>query len=438
MAKIKSIRCPQCSAIHPEKIAEGEYKCTYCDAIFHVEIPKPVKVQDVFNTLRGHKPTQLTPYEMKRVGRAVRVFVYIVLLSIVAGVALPIYFATRTTSETITTEGIKPQSGWQSATTDSKKYFIGSKGSVVWKMMKETGDRLDSARYTLVILDLKSSKRLASYKWTPTMTWRESFDFSKDYYDRVFAIGDTVWVTSGENRLQGLNMYTGKTIITPEHLEDAYKELAPGISSAEEIYSKPALKINTDDGLEYAFVPGNKLVLERQKFDKYVRDKKSIKTFFALNQEPRPKLWKIKTDVYLYEKTGMIGHWLANNRKANKNNYMLNHSGVKLLDSVQTPTVFYKGNLLWWNDVSAVVVYRESMAKKAAALVACINDDGTEKWKTSLDQIKGMSEVFKNGQYVQYYIGEKELLIVHESANQIISSIDLETGRINWSRYNDK
>src|SRR5581483_2389937 len=118
--------------------------------------------------------------------------------------------------------------------------YVGSKGPVAWLLYSQNRNKLDSAKFTIKIVDPSIQKVLSEKLDLPVMTWKESFDISKKIGSQFFQVGDIAYTISDDNGLVGYDIYTFDVKEDEESLSKKFPEFKSGISKAEYMWTKVA------------------------------------------------------------------------------------------------------------------------------------------------------------------------------------------------------
>ena len=188
MSAVKQIQCPTCGANSTFKQVDGTYRCNYCQSNFEFKEnlkqnqPQRQKTTVTFNTPDlGLKP-------VKR-GCGISVLAGLIAL-IAAGIA---FFVSVKESPALTGGLDSLFTDWQKPSIAIYQSFVGSKGPVIWEISSQTRNKLDSARYSIEIIDPVNNSVLTEKPVLETMTWSESFGFNKKLSSQFFQMGDIAY-----------------------------------------------------------------------------------------------------------------------------------------------------------------------------------------------------------------------------------------------------
>ncbi|MFZ5554217.1 MAG: hypothetical protein ACOZCO_13955 [Bacteroidota bacterium] len=429
---MKPIECPNCGGNNPVRLSEGEYRCSYCDSLFHLQIEKPRSTplegtqQRKFEQYK--KMYQQGNFDPQKTARKIRIFVFLFFIIMFGiGISITLYTMSKVTEQITTTMSGIPQDGdWQAPTVSRFYVFEGSQGPVIWSVIQQTRQRLDSARFYVSLTDPVKNKEITTEKIFPTMTWDESFHFS-DRWGELTVVGDTVWVDSKTEGLHARNLYSGEIIIDMKFMVNKFPQLKKGIASSQYQNWRRAFELLTDDGLKFLFVPAEMKVLTENEFDG--NKDKVEKTFYVIMDENRPFLMRIheKTEKYRLNPQTFIhdpGRFFKNKRHSN------NDAEV---DSVRTKDPLFGVNVLWSDDESVIALYRESLKKESKVHITRFDKDGSQKWDITGKSLGDFNKVFSDDIYVVTHAGKKEIALSYQRAKRYAIGIDIEKGKVNWA-----
>jgi len=427
----KPIECPKCGGNTPIKLSSTEYKCAYCDSLFHVNVEKqrstPIEGTNERPFEKYKRMQQAGTYDPLKTAKKIRIFVFVFVFLMVGIGLLVSYLAMQNVNNlnTTITAGIPQTDGWQQPVVNRFYVFEGSKGPVIWSVIQQTKQGLDSARYYISLTDPVNNKEIVTTQILQTMTWDESFHFS-DMWGEIEAYGDTVWIASNDNGIHGRSLYSGEIMADENYMSKTFKELESGVSKATYQSYRHVYELLTDDGFTYLFIPSEMKIMKEDKFNN--NKEKVFKTFYVISGENRPFLLRIheETEKYRFNpKTHIF------NPGQHKNNIYGNKRSE--IDSVRTKDPLFGVKILWSDDESVMVMYRESLKKESDVHVTLFNSDGTGKWDIKGKKLKNFNKVYSDDMYFNTSYSENEIALYHTSAKKIAIGIDIKTGKVNWS-----
>lgn len=429
----KPIECPKCGGNTPIKLAADEYKCAYCDSIFHIKAEKqrntPLDDGNERPFVKYVRQMQAQGYDPAKAAKKVRVFVFgFVFLMIGIGVTVSL-ITMNSVNEQITqiTSGIPQTDGWQQPTVNRFYVYEGSKGPVIWSVIQQTKQGLDSARFYISLTDPVTEKEMTTRQILTTMTWDESFHFS-DMWGELAAFGDTVWIGSDANGIHGRDLYTGEIVADEKYMANKFPELKKGVSKATNQDYRKVFELLTDDGFTFLFLPNEMKIMKEDEFND--NKQKVFKTFYIITEENRPYLLRIREEIEKYRYNPRTFIHDPENFFKNKNRNNRNDAEV---DSVRTKEPLFGVKILWSDDESVMVLYRETLKKDSEAHITLLNKDGSEKWDIPGKKLDGFSKVFSDEMYFNTSSNGKEVALYHTSAKKLAIGIDIKTGKVNWS-----
>ncbi|HET6992223.1 MAG TPA: hypothetical protein VFJ43_12900, partial [Bacteroidia bacterium] len=382
------IQCPQCGAASSTKLSATEYHCTYCESNFTVGMSKEEMIASILAKSgigaqrQPSTSTKITP-EMIAEMRAKAVTVsasakktgLIVLVSILLFVGGIVGFVLFTVNKavggiTTTANGLV-----ENASITKFKVFNGSKGPALWLLQEQSKSMNDSTHYVLQIFNPESKKQLTQIEFIPAMTWDDAFNSSK-YIGEFYPFGDTCWIVSEQYGLTARDAYTGKILVGPNQLSKMYPELQKGISKAEWGYSDRYFSIMTNDGFEYLFFPDRKKVVKKDDWNNRSDDKNKItKTFFQLTDDKRPQLFISKEKTSPDDNSSSVYSSDLENFKPGKRPENMNEDVLSLTQPLPD-LIFFNGFIEYADNDKMIVAYQNSIAKKSALHISCIDSDG--------------------------------------------------------------
>lgn len=430
----KPIECPNCGGNNPVKLSGNEYKCGYCDSEFYINTGKqrstPIEgMQEERPFEKYKKMIQAGTYDPLKTAKKIRIFVFVfVFLMIGIGLTISIITMNNVNNQiTQITSGIPQEDGWQAPTVNRFYVFEGSKGPVIWSVIQQTRQGLDSARYYISLTDPVKNKEIATLQILETMTWDESFHFS-DMWGEIEVYGDTVWIPSETNGIHGRDLYSGEIVMDDERMAENFPELKNGISKATVQSYRKTFELLTDAGFKFLFLPAEMKVMSEEKFNN--NKEKVVKTFYVIMDENRPFLLRIHEEIEKYRYNPRTFIHDPENFFKNKKHRNRNEAEV---DSVRTENPLFGVKILWSDDNSVVVMYRESLKKESKVHVTRFNADGSEKWDITGNSLGDFNKTFSEDIYFITHSSTEEIALSFQRANRFAIGIDIEKGKVNWT-----
>lgn len=421
------IKCPSCGASNADKKSETEYVCNFCESQFVIGQKKTsTTVDDALRQMRHVYSQQNVTTSPKSV-RLVVLMIVISVMAVSIGIFVSVYNSVNNAIES--GPGAIAEDEYYNAATTNKFYiFEGNKGPVVWMMMNQSSKKLDSAKYTIQLVNpIKND--LIMEKHFITMTWQEGFNFGNYLSDMVSA-NNKVYFLADTKGINVYDLYSGKQIMNNEKFASAFPELKMGIVSAKNIGYKNAVEIMTNDGFKFYFIPKYEKLVSETDFNDYQKSQALIGGF-AVSSEPRQKLYYIisKQDT-LRNDFSFSEYYLEEYLRKGKQSQSKGEKGF----AVDTSQTFFNVNFLLRNKNQVVFTSTESVAKDSKAYIISYSKDNFNQplWKIDLKSIKGFENAMKEGYYLRVNSSKKELAVWYESASKIAFGLDLNKGKINW------
>jgi hypothetical protein len=194
MSEIKQIQCPTCGANSTFKKSDGTYLCNYCQSNFELKgddsnNQKKKELLDLFqNKQKFDREGLLNAIKEKQQtasasGKKLGLVIVAITFTFVAGIFSFVFFNVKNSMKEI---GVDIFSDWGAPSLNIYQSFVGSKGPVIWEVYSQSRNKLDSARYSISIIDPKTKSVLITKPVFETMTWTESFNFSKKLDGQFF------------------------------------------------------------------------------------------------------------------------------------------------------------------------------------------------------------------------------------------------------------
>ncbi len=426
MSAIKQIQCPACGANSTFKQTDGSYRCNYCQSNFELK-----------ESLKKSQPQRTTvtfdnPVDMKPVKRGCGIAGLSVFISMI-GVGVALFLNFKNNPGLV--DGIESVfSEWQKPSLTIYQSFVGSKGPVIWEISQQTRNKLDSAKYSIEIIDPRSKIVLNTKPVFEPMTWTESFTFGKKLDGQFFQLGDIAYNSSEENGLIGFDIYAFEVVVNAETLGKKFQELNSGISKADFMWYKEAFNIITNKGDEFVYYPRTELLRTKTKDDNSYRSDTITDTKVYLSDEKQAQLYLIQKKHDKTRDELKADKGLANEYEKNKSYYRSSyniHQFKKLSDRV-----FFKSEPILRTNDALVFMYVDDLSKKAKVHLECVDKDGNSKWKNS-DEIL---QELKNSDNLSFEHRSNEdfLTISLWGAKRKTHCFDLKTGQLIWSYSPEK
>ncbi|HEU4719098.1 MAG TPA: hypothetical protein VFU15_14740 [Bacteroidia bacterium] len=437
------IQCPQCGAASSTKISDTEYHCVYCNSNFQVELSKaemiasllhkleePPKKSDFREQVEKLKAEALrSPEKMAEIRRRNRITVSIILGFFVV-LGLVIFFSARSGKSGTTIAGT--DGSWETPSVYRFQVFAGSKGPVIWIISEQSGYSLDSARFTLKIINPVNNTTLTEFPVVPDMSWHAGFDIDKTLGD-FYACGDTCWVISENAGLTARDIYTGKIIIDEKQMKLVDPKLSAGVSKASYRYYDHNFEVTTNDGFEYIFSPGMKHVFTKDEWKQLGRTRSVVKTFFILTETKRPQLFCTKEKTSPVESsssvfTNELENFTPGKRPDNISDNVLS------IDHLLPDKTFFNGKIEYADSAETIVMYQDGIGQNAGVHVCSISSAGNQLWDTGGDALKNFRERFaETSGGIDFVYSPSGIILYSQYAGESAEAFDWKTGKLLWS-----
>lgn len=424
MAQI--IKCPSCGASDYEKKDETHYQCNFCESSFIIEEKK--RQTDVRQFLQNYTRANAQPSATNV--KAARAVAYgIVIFVLVFGIAMAVFINSTVESamEQSAPGNIQEDEYWQAGSVNKFYVFEGSQGAVIWLLMNQSSKGLDSAKYTVQLIQPKNKKMMKEWVFA-RMTWDESFNFG-NYLNEIISYNDIVYFLSDANGISSFDLYKGTGISDNKNFAASHPELKVGIVSAKDISYRSSVEIMTNDGFKFMFVPKYKKLVSEEQFNDYQKCQ-ALTGGFVLSDAPRQKLYYMVTvQDTLRSDFSFNSYYLNEYLRKGKS------GGTKeRAFAVDTSKVFFNAKYLMRTKNQIVFAYTENVDKKSKAhLISYSKEDFLKPvWSIEFKDIKGFENALAEDFYLRTHTGNVELAVWYESAKKSAFGVDLKTGKINW------
>lgn len=444
MSAVKQIQCPACGASSTFKQTDGSYRCNYCQSTFElkddpskdqknkdlrelIQSKQKLSKEDVLKAIQANQPAIASAG--KKLGCVISIFA----LVLFAGISFFIFF---TVNKSMKESGIDMFSDWQKPSLNIYQSFVGSKGPVIWEISQQTRNKLDSAKYSIEIIDPQTKSVLAGKPVFETMTWTESFNFSKMLDGQFFQMGDIAYNCSEENGLIGYNIYDFSEEVTEETLGKKYPELTSGISKASFMWYKKAFNITTNKGDEFVYYPETNLLRTKKKDDNSYRSDTLTDTKVYLSSEKQARLFLIRRRGDKTRDELDINDRIANDYDKQKGFYKSSYhiSQFKQINE----RVFFKSQPLLRINGALVFVYVDDLSKKAKVHLECVSQDGKTVWINSDEVLQELKKSTGDNLSFEYRHNNEFITISLWGAKRKTHCFDLKTGKLVWSYSPEK
>lgn len=423
----KPIQCPNCGASQSQKIGENEYKCDFCSTSFHIE--NKGFSQDILNALKNVNNYRVnTHVPGLRTLRFLPLFIFI----LVTGISLSVFFTVKSTVDNAMQNINNPTSPtddyWGTESINKFYVFQGKKSTLIWQLINQSSKGLDSAKYTIRIINPKKNNVVYNEKFM-SMTWNESFNF-QNYLNEMISFNDKVYFLSDENGLNIYDLNTGKLTQNSDQFSQQFDELKAGIVSSKWQGYRNCIELVTKDGFKFYYLPYWEKLISQEQFDDYSSTRKD-QNAFVLSEGDRPQLYFVNAKMDTLRSDYSISDYYF--KQALKGDFR--HSDIKQLTPYSSDKVFFNGKIVFRNNNSVLLIYTENLDKKSNAFIAYFYWDNEIKlkWEKSLSELSGLENLLKDDIYFQKNNTTHEVVIWYWGAKRKAISLDLKTGKLNWS-----
>lgn len=423
----KPIQCPNCGASQSQKIGENEFKCDFCNTSFHFE--NKSFSQDILNALKNVNSYRVNTHVP---GIKTLRFLPIMIFMLVAGISLSIFFTVKNSVDTAIQNANNPAAKsddyWGTESVNKFYVFQGKKSTLIWELINQSSKGLDSAKYTIRIIDPKKNKVVYNEKFM-SMTWNESFNF-QNYLNEMISFHDKVYFLSDDNGINIYDLNTGKLKLNSDQFAQQFNELKAGIVSSKWQWYRSTIELVTKDGFKFYYLPRWEKLISKEQYEDYSSTRKD-KNAFVLSEGDRPQLYFVNAKMDTLRSDYSISDYYF--KQALKGDFR--HSDIKKLTPYSEDKVFFNSKIVFRNSNTVLLIYTENLDKKSKAFMAYFSFENEIKlnWEKSLNELSGLENLLKDDIYFQENHTSKEVVIWYWVANKMAISLDLNTGNLNWS-----
>lgn len=413
MAKVEQIKCPACGASEVSHISGINYQCDYCHSTFILKQDNPIH-QINFDI---PKNIDLKPIPIKPIVTIVAVIFMFVIIGIGASV---FYFVGAKKDKPV----IEFLGDWQKPGLDNYNCLVGSKGAIVWLVLKTQTNKLDSVKYFLRLVDPVTKKIVSEQPLGKPKAWKELFNQSNVFDSEFFVSNDTAYNVSEIGGIQGFDLYTGKFLFGNEWFEKKYPLLKDGITKASKEYYKDRLKITSAAGDDLYYYFASKQLLTKEQDEAREKEERVYSEDIYLTRNKKSRLY------------------LCNMQRRSTDGFVIDESYLEVFNSHGASYSYIKGVKPVNDSVYPMAVpiqkindgllffYASNFSKKANGILALVNKDGNFLWKNSDTTFKKLvQENSSDNLYIKYKLAKDLIVIdVYNSRNQSVG-VNLKTGK---------
>lgn len=415
MAKIEKLQCPSCGAHDVSHISGINYQCNYCHSTFIIKNENP------FSKINFEDLNTTTP--QKNSVKSVKIIVAVAVFMVLMGVGLSLFIVTAARKNI--SNGSAFFSDWQKPSIDNYNCLTGSKGAVVWLVLKNQTNKLDSVKYILRLIDPVTKKIISDEPLEKPKAWKELFNRSKNFDSEYYVNNDTVYNVSEDGGIQGFALYSGKKLFDNEWFEKKFRQLKTGISKVNKEYYRNRIKITSAAGDDYYYFLDSKLLLTEKEVERSNSQDHTFSESIYLSQNKKSQLYlctikrRANEDHYISE--SYIEQFKE--RQSYMSSYIKN---IKLLsDSIYPmakPIESYKDKLLFF--------YASNFSKHAEGVLALVDRNGQFIWKNNDSTFKKIIEDNTGDHiYLNYKLKNDLIVINMNKAGHQSVGVNLKTGK---------
>ncbi|MBA2611735.1 MAG: hypothetical protein H0U95_07185 [Bacteroidetes bacterium] len=423
MAKIEQLTCPACGAHEVKSIGGVNYQCDYCHSTFIVKADNPFHKfnfdPDIFSSQNVETINQMKITAVK----PVKLFVVIMVAVALIGVGVASFVLTTVSNATKSTSTFFGD--WQKPNIDNYNCLVGSKGAVVWLVLKTQTNKLDSVKYLLRLIDPITKKIMVEEPLGKPKAWKELFNQSKQFDNDFYVANDTAYNISEDGGIQGFDLYTGKRLFGNEWFQSKFQQLKDGISKIDKQYYKKRVKLTSAAGDDLYYYLDSKLLIGEKEDEKAERDKPVFTEEIYLSQNKKSQLYLCNKQRRSNESYYISDSYIEQFKE--RSSYMRTYiKSIKpigeALYAKALPINEYNNNLLFF--------YASDFSKNADGVLALVNKEGNFAWKNTDTTFKKIvKENTSDNIYLNYNLNKDLLVInINNSGHQSVG-VDLKTGK---------
>ncbi len=446
MAKIEQLTCPACGAHDVAQLSGINYQCNYCHSTFIVrndnshhkfnnsgssfsglttdeilgklkkgEVPFSSESSQTFHTKVDVKNTS-TIKPAKITG-----FIVAIVIMVLVGVSSSVFtFLSKSTSQAQSFF-----SDWQKPNVDNYNCLVGSKGAVVWLVLKTQTNKLDSVKYWLRLIDPVTKKTISEEPLGKPKAWKELFNQSNQFDNYFYVANDTAYNVSEDGGVQGFNLYTGKRLFGNEWLEHKFPELKDGITKTDKQYYRKRIKLTSAAGDDFYYYPDIKKLVSEKEGDKSNSDEREFTEAVYLLQNKKSRLYlctiKRRSGDDYYVSDSYVEQF--NNPSSYRSSYI---KDIKPINDV----IYAKALPIKGTNEDLLFFYASDFSKHANGVLAMVNKKGNFLWRNSDTTFKNIvKDNTSDNIYLDYNLNKDLIVInINKSGHQSVG-VDLKTGK---------
>lgn len=415
MAKIEKLQCPSCGANDVSQISGLNYQCNYCQSTFIVKNENP------FSRINFDNLNASTP--QKNSVKSVKIIVAVAVFMAMMGVGVSLFIFTTAKKNIPNAPGFF--SDWQKPSIDNYNCLIGSKGAVVWLVLKNQTNKLDSIKYQLRLIDPETKKIISDEPLGKPKAWKELFNRSKNFDSDYYVNNDTVYNVSEDGGIQGFTLYSGKKIFDNEWFEKRFSQLKVGISKVNNEYSRNRIKITSAAGDDFYYLLDSKILLTEREAERSNSQENTFSESIYLSQNKKSQLY-----LCVIKRRSNEGYYISDSyieQFKERQSYMSSYiKNIKLVSNsiypMAKPIESYKDKLLFF--------YASKFSKHADGVLALVDRNGQFIWKNNDSTFKKIVEENTGDNiYINYKLNNDLIIINMNKAGHQSVGVNLKTGK---------
>ncbi|MBA3682328.1 MAG: hypothetical protein H0W73_14390 [Bacteroidetes bacterium] len=416
MAKVEQLKCPSCGAAEISHISGINYQCDYCHSTFLVKNDHP------FSGINfdAKKHTDLKPIPIKPV---VTIIAVVIMMAIIGVGASVFYFVGGNKDK----PALAFLSDWQKPGVDNYNCLVGSKGAVVWLVLKTQTNKLDSVKYWIRLIDPITKKIISEEPLGEPKAWKELFNQTKLFDSEFYVSNDTAYNISEEGGIQGFALYTGKRLFGNEWLEKRFPQLKTGITKADKELYRNRVKITSAVGDDfYYYLDSQRLLTQKETEDNSGREGFFTEDIY-LSQNKKSQLYLCNMKRFSNEGYSVSESYIEQFKNVENRHYFSAYvKDLKLINEEVYPKAIpvtkYHNNLLFF--------YVSDFSKHANGVLALVNKEGQFAWKNQDTAFKKIvAETTGDNVYLRYNLKNNLIVINMNLAGHQSVGVNLKTGK---------
>ena len=430
MSTVKQIQCPACGSNSTFKKADGSHMCNYCQSSFEVEEnrsePKKVNVEDLKKIMRERIASN--PEALKR-GKKLGCSILIAVMVFIASIGTFVY--TTIKKATTTSSGGSLFDYWQEPSQNMYKCFVGSKGAVIFLLMQQSSNKLDSVRYLVKLINPEDGKIIKEKQFGPAMAWKELFNYSNRLESTFQCFNNIAYNTPKDSGLIGFDIYSWEEVVTSKTLANKFPELKSGISKAEFAWRNDYYKITSNTAEEFFYNAINNSLSKKEK-NENKNFKDTLVTRIYLSDGKRPQLFKINRQIKTNNDEVRINSRYIDDYDNNKSWYK-NSFKINSFEKVNDKIYFMAKDLARFAE-NILVLYTEDLSKSSKVILELIDAKGISVWQNKDANIQILKSRASSDKMYCDYVINGDLLVINTNENgQRSTGISLESGKTLWT-----